>query len=93
MIISERCRAVRKRLEHVGCLPSMSRKENCWDHAFAESFIRSLKGECMQQGLFDTRHQAQIQIFRYIEGFYNRVRKHSVPGNKSPVEFEMIVSA
>jgi putative transposase len=76
-------RAIRKQLQQAGCTPSMSRKGNCWDNAFAESFIYSLKGECMQQGLFGTRHQAQREVFRYIEGFYNR----------TPVEFEHSLKA
>ncbi len=71
----------------------MSRKGNCWDNTFAESFIGSLKGECMQPGLFDTRRQAQLKIFCYIEGFYNRTRKHSALGYKSPVELGMLLKS
>ena len=67
---------------------SMSRKGNCWDNAVAESFFKSLKNELIYQTYFYTKKQAKLEIFKYIELFYNRVRSHSYLNGLSPVEFE-----
>ncbi|MCK4371850.1 MAG: IS3 family transposase, partial [candidate division Zixibacteria bacterium] len=37
---------------------------------------------------FKTRQEAKAKIFEYIEVFYNRQRRHSSLGMKSPVDFE-----
>jgi transposase InsO family protein len=57
---------------------SMSRKGNCWDNAVAESFFKTLKCEMVNHVHFETRHQAKLATFEYIEGWYNRRRKHSL---------------
>ncbi len=67
---------------------SMSRKGNCWDNAVAESFFKSLKNELIYQRTFYTKKEAKIEIFKYIELFYNRVRSHSYLDGLSPMEFE-----
>lgn len=70
---------------------SMSGKGNCYDNAVVESFFASLKAEEVRpqgrQG-YISRGVAQRAIFSYIEGFYNRVRRHSFLGYVSPVDFE-----
>ena len=66
----------------------MSRKENCWDNAVAESFFATLKVKFIYETLFRTRAQATTEIFEYIEVFYNRVRRHSSIGYVGPLEFE-----
>jgi putative transposase len=71
---------------------SMSRPGNCWDNAVVESFFASLKTELIYRRRFQTRQEAQTAIFTYIEGFYNRRRRHSTLGYLSPVEFEQRVS-
>lgn len=71
-----------------GFVCSMSRKANCWDNAPAESFFHTLKTELVYHCRFQTREQAKQAIFEYIEVFYNRQRKHSTLGYKTPVEFE-----
>lgn len=68
--------------------PSMSRRGNCWDNAVAESFFSSLKSELIKKRIFTTREQARSEIFDYIEGFYNRVRRHKHLQQISPYEFE-----
>jgi transposase InsO family protein len=68
---------------------SMSRKGNCWDNAVAESFFHSLKTECVYHERYITRDSAKKSIFDYIEVFYNRQRKHSYLGYKSPEEYEL----
>lgn len=66
---------------------SMSRKGECYDNAVVESFFNSLKSELILQD-FETKDQAKIEIFEYIEVFYNRERLHSSLGYRSPYEFE-----
>lgn len=68
--------------------PSMSRRGNCWDNAVAESFFSSLKIELVKKRIFTTRDQARSEIFDYIEGFYNRIRRHKHLKQLSPYEFE-----
>jgi putative transposase len=46
------------------------------------------KRECVHRKTFETRKQAQLEIFNYIECFYNRLRMHSDLGFMSPTEFE-----
>lgn len=67
---------------------SMSRKGNCYDNAAMESFWATLKTECFGSTLPETREQAKLMVFDYIEGFYNRTRLHSALGYKSPLDFE-----
>lgn len=70
------------------CVPSMSRKGNCWDNAPMESFFSRLKVELIYAECFDSIRAAKSAIFEYIEVFYNRKRRHSALGYISPVEYE-----
>ncbi len=67
---------------------SMIRKGNCWDNAVAESFFKTLKVECLYRQRFDTRAQAEMAVFAYIETWYNTQRRHSSIGYRSLAEFE-----
>ena len=67
---------------------SMSGKGNCYDNAVCESFFHTLKVEHVYRQIFDSIDDARRSIFWYIEAYYNRKRKHSTLGYKSPVEFE-----
>jgi transposase InsO family protein len=80
--------AYRRLLTAHGIDCSMSRKGDCWDNAVAESFFATLKIELVYATRFSTRDQARSAIFEYIEGFYNRVRRHSHLGHVSPVAYE-----
>src|SRR6266478_566326 len=71
-----------------GLVPSMSRKANCYDNAFIESFFSSLKYELVYHHRFVTLAQARTAIFDYIETFYNRTRLHSSLDYHSPINFE-----
>jgi putative transposase len=71
-----------------GLVASMSRKGNCYDNAFIESFWSTLKLDLVYRTKFRTRQEAQRQIFDYIEAFYNRQRSHTALGCLSPVDFE-----
>lgn len=67
---------------------SMSRTGNCYDNAPMESFFSTLKCEHVHFQKYQTRQQAQTNIFAYIVGFYNRQRRHSSLEYLSPEEFE-----
>lgn len=71
-----------------GIACSMSRRGNCWDNAPMESFFATLKKELVHDEDYQTREEAQASIFEYIEVFYNRQRRHSTLGFKSPTEYE-----
>jgi transposase InsO family protein len=78
----------RQTLAAHGLTASMSRKGNCYDNAYIESFWSSLKYEVVYHRRFATRAEASSAIFDYIESFYNRTRLHSSLGYVSPVMFE-----
>jgi putative transposase len=82
------CGEYRELLENHGIRCSMSNKGDCWDNAVMESFFKTLKAELVYQNDYPTREQARRSIFEYIEVFYNRERRHSSLGYKSPAEFE-----
>lgn len=71
-----------------GVTLSMSRKGNCWDNAVAESFFGTLKTEHVNHESYENIHEARLSLFQYIEGFYNRRRRHSHLGNIAPEVFE-----
>lgn len=75
-------------LADAGVACSMSRKGNCWDNAVVESFFRTLKVERVYHRRYLTREEAKQDVFHWIEVFYNRQRRHSTLGYRSPAEFE-----
>ncbi len=75
-------------LADYGCRQSMSRRGNCYDNAQAESFFSRYKAELLEGGSFADVEQARSETFSYLEGYYNRVRRHSSLGYKTPEEFE-----
>jgi transposase InsO family protein len=79
----------RKMMRSAGLRASMSRKANCYDNAPMESFFHTLKTELVHHRHYVTRKEATHDIFAYIEGFYNRTRRHSAIGYISPIEMEL----
>ncbi len=77
-----------RRLRENGIACSMSRRGNCHDNAVVESFFGSLKSELIYRQAWPTRTSAKHAIGRYIETFYNPLRRHSHLGMKSPANFE-----
>lgn len=69
-------------------LQSMSRKANCWDNAIAESFFKTLKAEMVYHTKFMDQQSDKLEIFGYVEGFYNTKRTHSALGYKTPKQIE-----
>jgi putative transposase len=54
----------------------------------AESFFATLKAEMIYQRAWPTRHELEMEVFSFIEGFYNPLRRHSRLGNLSPAAYE-----
>jgi transposase InsO family protein len=67
----------------------MSRKGNCYDNAFVESFFKTLKVELIYRTKFKTRAEAKAAVFEFIEVWYNRQRLHSSLGYQTPIEYEL----
>jgi putative transposase len=79
--------AMRKRLKQEGLTMSMSRKGDPWDNAMMESFFGSLKTEWIDEG-YATEAEARMELFKYIEMFYNPTRRHSALDYLCPNEYE-----
>lgn len=79
---------LRKLIKKWHCRQSMSRADNCYDNAVAESLFSRFKAELLQNGTFLTIEDAKTEIFEYIEIYYNRIRRHSALGYESPNQFE-----
>ena len=69
-------------------LISMSGKGNCYDNAMVETFFKTLKAELVWRTVYLTRADAKAAIGRYIDGFYNPIRRHSALDFISPLQFE-----
>ena len=77
-------------LRQHGIRISMSGKGNCYDNSVVETFFKTLKSELVWRTVFQTRAEAKEAIGRYIDGFYNPVRRHSTLDYVSPVQFERL---
>ena len=75
------------KLREYGMICSMSRKGNCWDNAPTESWFNSFKNERVHGLRYATRAAMTAASFEYIEVFYNRTRRHSTLGYRSPMQF------
>jgi transposase InsO family protein len=75
-----------------GIEASMSGKGDCYDDAVVESFFSTLKRELVHHESYADLAAARRSLFEYIEVFYNRRRRHSTLGYRSPAEFEASLS-
>ena len=66
----------------------MGRVGSAFDNAMAESVFATLKTELIYRRSGPTRHELEMEVFSFIEGFYNPLRRHSRLGNLSPVAYE-----
>lgn len=73
-------------LEARGITCSMSRRGDCYDNAVMEAFFSTVKSELRER--FDSCGEAKMELFDYIEVFYNQRRRHSTLGQISPAAFE-----
>ncbi len=78
----------RSLLKAAGCRQSMSRAGETYDNAYAESLFSRYKAELLEGGAFADVEEARLETFHYIEGYYNRIRRHSSLGYDSPEEYE-----
>ena len=81
-------RAFQRCLGSHGIAQSMSRPGNPWDNAVAESFLKTLKRELINDRRYKTRDEARQEAFKYIELYYNRQRLHSKNGYMAPCDLE-----
>jgi len=77
-----------KRCGAAGVRPSMGTVGDAYDNAMAEAFFASLECELLDRRVFRSHAEARMEVFRYIEGWYNPRRRHSALGYLSPLRFE-----
>ncbi len=79
---------LRNLLKQHGFEQSMTRADETYDNVYAESLFSRYKTELLEDGAFANLEQARSETFAYIEGYYNRTRRHSGLGYLSPENFE-----
>jgi len=77
-------------LKEHGLLVSMNGVGTWYDNAPMESFFATLKNERVHHAVYWTRDEARVDLFYYIEGWYNRWRLHSSLGYRSPVAYAQL---
>jgi putative transposase len=82
-----------KLCERFGITQSMGRVGSALDNAASESFFSTLEFECLRKHHFETKAQARRVVANWIDGFYNRVRRHSFCDKRSPADFELLLAA
>jgi putative transposase len=81
LAFGQRCQAAQ-------IVPSMGAAGDCYDNAITEAFFATLECELLQRHTFRTQREARTALFAYIEGFYNRHRRHSALGYLAPARYE-----
>lgn len=76
------------RCKEAGVRPSIGSVGDCYDNAMCESFFATLECELLDRRRFKTQHQAALEVFDFIEGWYNSHRRHSALGHVSPNAYE-----
>jgi putative transposase len=77
-----------RRCREAGVRPSMGSVGDAYDNALCESFFATLECELLARRRFKTQAEARLALFQFIEGFYNRRRRHSSIGYLSPLDYE-----
>jgi putative transposase len=83
--------AFREILSKHGIRQSMSARANPYHNAWTESFMGTLKAEMLDGGSFINARDARIEIFSYIDSYYNTHRKHSSLDYQTPAQFEAAI--
>lgn len=76
------------RCKEAGVRPSMGSVGDAYDNAMCESFFATLECELLDRRKFQTKAEARMAIFQFIEGWYNPGRRHSALGYLSPINYE-----
>ena len=77
-----------KRCQEAGVMPSVGSVGDAYDNAMAESFFATLERELLSRRRFRSQAEAKMAVFAWLEGWYNRRRRHSALGYRSPVNYE-----
>ena len=77
-----------RRCREAGVRPSMGSVGDAYDNAMCESFFATLECELLARCRLKTPAEARNAVFDFIEGFYNRRRRHSSIGYLSPIDYE-----
>lgn len=81
-----------ERCQRMGVRPSRGTVGDAYDNAMAESFFATLECERLDRRTYRSQAEARIDLFQYIEGWYNPHRRHSGIGNRSPINYERMMS-
>ncbi len=76
------------RCKEAGVRPSMGSVGDAYDNAMCESFFATLECELLDRRKFQTKAEARMAVFQFIEGWYNPARRHSALGYQSPINYE-----
>ena len=76
------------RCREAGVRPSMGSVADCYDNAMCESFFATLECELLERHRYDSHADAYTGVFAFIEGWYNRHRRHSAIDYHSPMTYE-----
>ena len=77
-----------QRCRQMNVVPSVGSAGDAYDNAMAESFFATLETELLDRRHFQTRSEARMAIFEFIEGWYNPHRRHSALDYLSPINYE-----
>jgi putative transposase len=77
-----------ERCKKMGVRPSMGTVGDAYDNAMADSFFATLECELIDRRVWQTKTEARLSLFTYIEGWYHPRRRHSAPGLISPANYE-----
>jgi putative transposase len=72
-----------------GVRRSMGRRATCFDNAVSESFFATYKKELIHTRPWNDLTEVRQHTFLWIEGYYNRRRRHSTLGYLTPTEYEL----
>ena len=76
------------RCKEAGVRPSMGSVGDAYDNAMCESFFATLECELLDRRKVQTKAEARMAIFEFIEGWYNHGRRHSALRYQSPINYE-----
>lgn len=74
--------------EEMGVRHSMGTVGDAYDNTMAESFFATLECELIERRSWKTKTEARLAIFRWIESWYNPLRRHNGQGQRPPSAFQ-----